>query len=902
MKTIVCITLKYWKKHLKSAAALLFSGVMLTAILFAALMSLREECVHFYENAFNNLGHYDILIANSDDELLAQALSGRTDCDYGVINVLGKLGYRDKQFTYGTISDEHNLWHAPLEEGRMPETANEIAAVRTVLDACYWIGECGDTITLNGTEYTVVGIINEYYGKYREGSELCGGNTDIVVETGYYIPLIFVGESSAEPLYRIDLIGGFFDFSDLGKGLYDTSDDIRYAESVISDYDDYLYDLVGHEGHWFEVNCEQNAWYTESKTRSVSFLMTIAWLGAGVSVLSVFSVLRGVFLERRSRISVLKRIGMKKRLIAAMYAFECAVFTAVQTIIGIAAGLAAYGGIYLVKTSILGEKPYSAFTDIGIVYERTLDPFLYAGLISAAVITAAYFINILTTNISAKTPHKRKKPRSLSKGFRAAMRQSGITAVQIISLTLICFSVILGYMYYTDNGKESLMWIGYIKPEQDYKANGFSMEKNNIEEYYYCNPPQINSLGEDGRNETEFFPLLAEDFSRGFGDDTAAALPDTAIVAGYIGQTFVTSSDKISGLTPINLSNEIVRETFIALANEDYKDFFDEGNLGSENMYRIPTKLTVPHTINGLAEYVTDGKISLEALNSGEEILLIYQSSEPPLEVGEVVTLYSAAAENGYGLSEIKSATAKIGGAIKLSSSPDLLGTLGTYAIKSDYPCNFITTATGARALGLPCAAYMEVYSSEKLGGGIFPLSAEMRVNSLSKMKLDSFIDKAAKFAGAALILVVMSLLGFAAYFNGIELKIRQKEYEISVFRALGMPLPELRRRIFLDSVKIPMIASAAAYVLVKTMQFLMEKGYDRLCAVYQGEASIPVPVDTLRSTLFLDNVMWQVNAEIPTLILFAIICAVTFILTATALKKCSGNIAGDLNSGRTRQ
>ena len=120
MKTIVCITLKYWKKHLKSAAALLFSGVMLTAILFAALMSLREECVHFYENAFNNLGHYDILIANSDDELLAQALSGRTDCDYGVINVLGQLGYRDTQFTYGTISDEHNLWHAPLEEGRMP--------------------------------------------------------------------------------------------------------------------------------------------------------------------------------------------------------------------------------------------------------------------------------------------------------------------------------------------------------------------------------------------------------------------------------------------------------------------------------------------------------------------------------------------------------------------------------------------------------------------------------------------------------------------------------------------------------------------------------------------------------------------------------------------------------------
>ena len=92
MKTIVSIPLKYWKKHLKGVASLLFSGVLLTAIIFAALMSLREECVRFYERAFDSLGHYDILIANSDDELLAQALGGRTDCDYGVINVYGKLG------------------------------------------------------------------------------------------------------------------------------------------------------------------------------------------------------------------------------------------------------------------------------------------------------------------------------------------------------------------------------------------------------------------------------------------------------------------------------------------------------------------------------------------------------------------------------------------------------------------------------------------------------------------------------------------------------------------------------------------------------------------------------------------------------------------------------------------
>ena len=250
------------------------------------------------------------------------------------------------------------------------------------------------------------------------------------------------------------------------------------------------------------------------------------------------------------------------------------------------------------------------------------------------------------------------------------------------------------------------------------------------------------------------------------------------------------SSSKISGLSPINLSNEIVRETFIKLSDKEYKSFFDAGNLGCENMYRIPTKLTVPHTINGLTEYVTDGEISLEALDSGEEILLISQSSEPPFAVGETVTIYSAlAAENGYGLGEIKAASAKIGAVISLPPAPSKLL---KYAVKSDFPCNFLTTATGAQAIGLS-GAYTEVYSPEKLDGGIFPLSAEMRVKSLSEEKWNTFIDRAAKFAGVALILAVMSLLGFAAYFNGIGLKIRQRAYELSVFRSLGMPLRYLR-------------------------------------------------------------------------------------------------------------
>ena len=87
----------------------------------------------------------------------------------------------------------------------------------------------------------------------------------------------------------------------------------------------------------------------------------------------------------------------------------------------------------------------------------------------------------------------------------------------------------------------------------------------------------------------------------------------------------------------------------------------------------------------------------------------------------------------------------------------------------------------------------------------------------------------------------------------------------------------------------------------MKITQFTMGKGYDLLSASAAEQLLSDEQRTTLRQALFLDNVMWQVNAEIPTLILFAVICAVTFILTAAALKRFSGNISGDLNTGRTR-
>lgn len=906
MKTYIYLTLKYWQKHKKNAAALLFAGVLLTAVVFLTLMSNRERWVRQCHKVFDMYGHIGCVLVGSDDETLSKLTAGKTGYNYGAIYVYGTLGIDDKQFTYGTIDDKKNVMHIPLDEGRMPQTDTEIAASVKVLNALFWVGKCGDTIKLDDDTYTVVGIIDEDYDeRYGVDEELRRFSASGPFDSTYRIPSVYIGKCDKEPLYRIDMLNNL--------------DGMPLIGSTLDTVDRYLYDVIR------EFNKKSLGWtdcgvgtgeamvdvYEEGA--EPSFFLVIAMLGSIIAALSVYSILRNVFAERQSRIETLKKIGMTKRAVGCMYAVECAAYTLIQTFAGLVVGLGVYGGIFMFKTSVLREKPYSGFTDIKRVLSRSPDPFLFACVISVFVMVGAYLISAFSSKHKEKTPKKDRKPRSLFRCFGRVFRQKGVTVVQTVALTLIYFSVIMGYMYYTDNGKERLNRIdfsSYRDHSNYYYINSFDMEKENIAEYYYSPLPGVTSLGNMNNEPYECFPFVEADYTGGFDDATAAKLPDYTTITGNIPHAIIVSDEPKAYINEIDLSNEVVRQTFLGLSDEKYQNFFEEGQLGSKNMYRIDTKLTTADSIGTLSEYILKGDINIDAINSGEEILVAYMGGMiPQFEIGETVELYTAtAADSGYGVGGISSGEAKIGAILKI---PPDIGALKYYAVRNDQDYNFLTTATGAEKIGLPYARYTEIYASEPMDGSVIPSSAKMSVMSLEKMKWDNLKDKIIKISGMAMITVLMVLIGFAAYFNGIGMKIREKKYEISALRAVGTSLSTIRKRILLGSIKIPVIAAVASYGMVKTVQFIMASVENYKVALYEmknsngGISNIDPEINQIKlwmDRLFLQKGMWAVNAEIPTLILLAVICTATFLLTALALKKFKRDIAFDLNSGRTKQ
>lgn len=940
MKTSIYLTVKYWKKHKKNALALIFSGMLTTAMIVLTLLGTREsfnrDLNHIYDSV--SMAQLQMAYYCEDEEvfdLVTQDLSGYTRC---TLSVLGTMGNPYLKLWYGVIDGDADLLHIPMESGRLPEAANEAAIERRALDTLHWVGKLGEEITLNDRTYTVVGIIDEFYGDHRAASPYESAYPLVYIqlqrmEDHLRVPVIFIGESDEEPIYKIDYLGDIYDPANTDPD--EIREQYRFLDDAFSSYTVPKYGdkwmewsiwFIGPENTSQMLYNLKTDWYDPDldggNTYAADFFLIMSGIGAVIASLSVFSVLRSIFTERRSRIEILKRIGMSRRRIIGMYAWECAAFTVVQTIAGFIAGSVVYLITYLFKGFVLNYEWYGGFTSDTNVLYSTRDPFLFAGIFSAIIMVLAYIITCLTTKEKQGTPKKERKPRSLSRCFGRIFRQSGVTVIQTVSLVLICTGTVLGYMYYTDNGKtlqESVWTItgdSYMPPS--FKAYHFDMEDYGISEYYSSAFPDFYGIESYGNMENMFY-IAPYEYTAGIDDSIADLFPESAIATGYIQNPFIICEQPMNRYAyKIEFYEQAEKDLILEYSTEEYQNFFDEGQLGAKNLYQAKTKLARGATIHTLSEYVIDGEINIEKLNSGEEILLVTESAKPPFMAGEILNMGFASSEKNAhsGISDIALAEVRVGAIIRIppESAKSDLNDIVRYAVRTDeaadngsiIPYNFLTTSAGASAMGMQAAKYNEIYSFEPISGGVIPLEAEMSMKSLEILKRENFIQKASQYSMVILLLIVMSVLGFSAYFNGIGMKIRLKAYDISVLRAMGTPIERIRRKLLLDGLKIPLIASAIAYVILKILQVLANYG------LQLSENALPMGVmldesdfqhqKEIIDAFFLYRNWWQVDAELPVLVLFIVISMVTILLTSTALKKFRANIAENLSEGRTRQ
>lgn len=892
MKTSAYILLKYWKKHKKNAAALMFSAVLLTAITLVYWLGQREiNNRYFEENIYSN-GAEELVIFNSNDELRSIVLNENKKIKTASAYKFGEFG----DFAFGTVDDPHNIMRITLECGRLPTAENEVAVDRAVLNSLYWTGKTGDKISFDNKEYTVTGITDI---SLRNGSTL-GMNSVYNLLDGHdmpdckTLPLILFSEFEGSPQARIDYFSGIVSKKLTTEQAESSPEYTRICDALSEkiDYEksSFMADFVG------AGTIGGN--HSTFRKNTADFYTLLFLTGGAVAVLSIFTVIRTIFHERQGNIAILKNIGMSRTKRLGMYAAECAALSVTATLAGFLAGTIVYFIILAVKVMFLGETNISGFTSDYYVTSRSVDPFVFSGIFSVSIMILSYFLNLVTVKIKFKTPRKNARPRGLTRCLNRVFRGGLTSFVQCACLVIICVSTVFSYMYYTINGKhaQSVM-LG--APSNPLYAGGIDMKQANVAEYYFCDAPQITGVGSIDDPSGDFY-AAETDFDGGFGDELARTFPEFAYAAGYLDQPFIITEEQSEMLeNHIDFSRPQKREILLMYSSEEYQNFFDEGQIGSKNLYRAPTCLSDEKAINMLREYVREGEINIEKINAGEEILVVSATKNPPFTAGEEYTFASALyGKETYGISKINvSEPVKIGAVIRISDSADPL--LKRLTTNDETQYSFLTTAAGAEKMGLHNARYTDVFAAEEMDGSIFPSEAKMTMISIKQLKAQDFLKRLKNAAGIIMTLIVMSLLGFSAYFNGIAMKIRKSGYQISVLRAQGAPLSKIKKVLLYKNLKIPFLAVIFSYIALKAAQMSANSLCDKWDELWMSGDEF---VKKLSETIFMKNNWWQSGLEIPTLIFLAVFSAITLILTIISLRKFKGDIASDLNSWRTRQ
>ncbi len=911
-KTLLGFTLKYWSRHKKSLAALLFSGVLLCAVVCCAFLMIRQDQRRWIDDNYDTHGYYTVAIPSPTayDEVID--LLSTDETVRGTMYVTGEAGIGVDKFQIGTIDDPENLAHIPLESGRMPQTENEIAIGRTVLNKFGFFGNVGDDITLDTGTYKLVGIISKDYDSARPGTLIYNENTNQGntyytddMKPRYYMPVIFTGgDGSKNAKYSWVMLYNTKQFP--YKSITSPSDEVEkyleqngfdiyaaHAETNIRLWDHYnnisadtKFNLIGY----------QNIDLSPTSRK----LLIFTGLSAIIAVLSVIATLKNIFAERENTMSMLRRIGMSKRRVRVMYTIECLVLTLVQTALGLGLGSLAHILITKAEVSALDKKDLLGFTSDPLVTGISLDPFIVAVLCSVFVLAIGYIFSALLTGRKRRLG-RRTKPHSLYRCISKVFANKGVTVIQTLSLSLICFGVLFGYMVYHNttgsyqkDEKGEVQFTKYI----DTKYGELDLEQDDLKECY-----NTNISFEHGLNDL----TLMKNADKYHGiDDTTADTLDNCFSTGLLPQTF------IAKLGDTELKYQI------AIGTDEEKRFISDHSCADakaliasdRRMYRTRTRLADKATIEKLSQYVISGSIDIGKLSSGEQMLFVVTDGEPLYIAGDKLTVGSSMTKQGYGIEDLTLCDVQIGAVIKLPKDMDRVL---RYSVSDSADYNLLTTVTGAQKIGLHGAMYTELLSRDEIGDKL-PLGTGFEVFSLRQQQKQIFKQNAQMYISIGLVILLMSLLGFAAYFNGIGMKIRMKEYQLSIMRAVGTPLKRLRRRLTLDSIRIPVVSAVTAYGSMRLVQQLMLHAHDKyeLLNTQAADQAAQGNLDRyhelfdkateISQKYLVGSQMWYVSALLPTLIVFAVMCIVTILLTRRSFKMFTPNIAYSISKGRKRR
>ncbi len=233
----------------------------------------------------------------------------------------------DKTTITGTSEEYLDIMDYSLEKGRFIQYSDLLARTKVAVIGYYVAttyydsasAAVGSKISINGENYTIVGVVEKQTSDSEEMSE--GGTDDFI-----YIPY-----TAAIKLSRNGTVNNYT--------FTVTDDNVENATEIKTKIEDYLYTIFKDDDYYHVTAMSELLDSMNSMISTMSMMLGgiagISLLVAGVGVMNIMLV---SVTERTREIGVRKSLGAKKSTILQQFVIEAAVTSSLGGVLGIAVG------------------------------------------------------------------------------------------------------------------------------------------------------------------------------------------------------------------------------------------------------------------------------------------------------------------------------------------------------------------------------------------------------------------------------------------------------------------------------------------------------------------------------------------------------------------------------------
>ncbi|MCH5317642.1 MAG: FtsX-like permease family protein [Eubacterium sp.] len=594
-------------KQRRKQYTILIIGIILAMVFSSStLFFMYSSNETYHAEQFDRFGKQHAIYSVYDDDdgsIYPELLEKGLITDYSFAHIIG-YGYTDSDnrslgFPIGWLDDKaKNISNQSFIEGSYPQNDGEIALEQTALIKLGMDAQIGDEITFT---VDIQDGIN-YYGTTEKTYKLVGIVTDKrknLYEDSIVIPAAFVARETQTEIGGKELLTAY-----LTLPLTNERYSVWRAEGDVYQY---LYSIYDGDSGYFARHSNE-AYFSDDFfggiTGSGGYIAVIAVVLIFVSCLAIVNAFNTNLKERKKQIGMLRAVGATKRQIIKIFGREALIISLISTPISVAIS---YGIVWLgislmnekaVMTSSFSVLAISAVVCVIITMLSAMIP-----LLSASRITPMQVIrNIEITRKMNTKKIKSKKvfdvPSHLAKR-NAKLYKGGKIAVSAILVATIIFSC-LGFSYF-NYAKENASFSGW-----DYTLTWMS--------YYYNGDfanykHDLSGMSEADEREIEAYPYFGEVVS----EKQINSIFEIEEITDYF-RCFQYMREALEGgVGGYYLENRTADEM------EKYVNLFSRG----KNIVNAPLYSFDQNMINSLDDCLTAGKIDIDKLASGEEIILV---------------------------------------------------------------------------------------------------------------------------------------------------------------------------------------------------------------------------------------------------------------------------------------